>query len=45
MSHMESRLIIFLTNSVTCKGGDDFVVKNAKGAKWLAVDALELEYH
>lgn len=34
-----------ISDSVSCKGGDDFVVKNDKGAKWLAVDALKLEYH
>lgn len=32
-------------HSITCKGGVDFVVKNDKNAKWLAIDALKLEYH
>lgn len=28
-----------------CAGGEDFVVKNDRGAKFLAIDALKLEYN
>lgn len=32
-------------DSADCNGGEDFVVKNDRGAKFLAIDAFKLEYN
>ena len=37
--------LAIISYSVVCTGGENFVIKNDKGAQYLALDALQLDYN